>query len=69
MTTKFPDIVKLERAKDKFQKALNEIKELDPILPDRFEKEDASVLISNYRSGLQNVNTGTGDLNSNSGSG
>jgi alkaline phosphatase len=69
MTTKFPDIVKSDRAKDKFQKALNEMKELDPTLPDGFEKEDASILISNYGSGLQNVNTGTGDLNSNSGSG
>jgi hypothetical protein len=65
MATDFPEVAS-PRSKEQLEKAVQEVSEMDPSLPDGFE--DASTF-ARYGSGSQNVNTGGGTQNNNNGTG
>lgn len=65
LATKFPELA-TPRGQDQLAKAIDEVAEMEPSLPDGFEQKPAYAY---YGSGAQNNNTGTGTQNNNNSTG
>ncbi|CEJ81186.1 hypothetical protein VHEMI01330 [[Torrubiella] hemipterigena] len=63
LTMQFPDTTS-HRGKESLTRAIDEVKKLEPSLPEGFED---AVRFANYGSGPQNINTGSGSLYNNNG--
>ncbi|KFZ01814.1 hypothetical protein V500_00606 [Pseudogymnoascus sp. VKM F-4518 (FW-2643)] len=65
LATRFPEVT-TPRGKDQLAKAIEEVIEMDPSLPDGFEQMPA---YAHYGSGAQNINTGAGPQYNNNSTG
>jgi hypothetical protein len=65
LATRFPEVTTL-RGKDQLAKAIKEVAEIEPSLPDGFEQTPT---YAHYSSGAQNNNTGGGTQNNNNSTG
>jgi alkaline phosphatase len=65
LATRFPEVT-TPRGKDQLAKAIEEVAEIEPSLPDSFEQ---TPVYAHYGSGTQNNNTGSGTQNNNNSTG